>query len=296
MNEKMPYSSVPLRPAHVGGVVLRQPARTQSVRLLGRPEPRPAGNNESPRFIGTHSLDPCMDATPGTGALGALEAQAKQQGYEAGFEQGLAEGRQHAKEALHAHIQNAQAENARTAAAEMDRLRRNGEQAAAAKADALHRQLKNLIDSVRPAVTSQIEAAEDDVVALCMDVLCRWLGAEAVSAERIAQLVKVARAEMSACNEIAIHLHPADLEILQTCPEVWTAFSAESTSIPAPGKPQVGLPATAIRWISDETIRLGGCILRGADGGLDARLETKLAILASTLSQVRADRFAGAVA
>ena len=45
--------------------------------------------------------------------------------------------------------------------------------------------------------------------------------------------------------------------------------------------------ASGVELVADEQVKLGGCVLEGASGNLDARLETQLQRLRDTLLRAR---------
>lgn len=156
---------------------------------------------------------------------------AEQRGFEAGREEGEAEGRE---------LLTAQAERLKTLAAQLVR----------AKAGA-------------------IEDAEDAIIDLAFAALCRILGHAGATREHVQNVVREAAATSHEREQLTIRLHPADLDLLRD----------------ADGS----LDAT-LRLSADTSIELGGCIVDSANGTLDARLETQLTRLRSTLLDVRAAR------
>ena len=115
--------------------------------------------------------------------------------------------------------------------------------------------LQALQASLRQAQTNVWAEAEDDMVALCFETVCRVLGPALASAEGLqAQIRQLLAASPSRAEGLALHVHPGDARVLAEC-----GWGAESPAL-----------------VADASVALGGCLLRGVTGTLDARLETIL--------------------
>lgn len=112
--------------------------------------------------------------------------------------------------------------------------------------------------------------AEDDLVAMSFEIVCRLLGERAATPAGIRSMVEQLLAQRS-LTSLAVHVHPEDFQFL----------GAESGE---------GIPQTSWQWVADEKVQLGGVILRSPDGNLDARLEVQLDTLRQALMQARQDR------
>lgn len=165
--------------------------------------------------------------------------QAERQGYEAG----LCEGRRAA---------DLQAASARKQAAA----------AADAALAAGRTSVDALLRSLAAAREELLRASEEDMVALCFEVLCRLLGELAPRPDTVRAQIRDAVDRLPEGEDLAIHVHPADADLLGT-----TAHAA----------------APRCRWVSDPAVELGGCIVKHAGGGLDMRLETALALCRDAL-------------
>lgn len=193
-----------------------------------------------------------------------------QQGYaagqQAGFEQGVEKGRQ----------QGALEGRAAAEQAVQDQARMHQDAMGARGA-----RLDQLLSLLPSAIAERIEAAEDDMVALCHMVICRFLGQNVVTRAVIAPMVQQAVREC--CGEsgkhgalqglLAVQLHPQDLEIVKNDSVLLDWLSQHG--------------AQTIQWLANEQVGLGGCIVRSTEGTLDARLEIQLAALHETLLQGR---------
>jgi flagellar assembly protein FliH len=110
--------------------------------------------------------------------------------------------------------------------------------------------------------------AEDGIVELAFAALCRILGEQAATREGV--LAMVARcASAREREQVGIRLHPDDFALLGDA------------------------AGHAARFSPDPGIALGGCIVEGSTGTLDARLEIQLARLAEALLAVRAAQRGG---
>lgn len=112
--------------------------------------------------------------------------------------------------------------------------------------------------------------AEDDLVAMSFEVVCRLLGERAATTAGIRSMVEQLLAQRAIAG-LAVHVHPEDLQLLR----------AESGE---------GVPQTSWQWVADDKVQLGGVILRSPNGNLDARLEVQLETLRQTLLQARQGR------
>jgi len=105
------------------------------------------------------------------------------------------------------------------------------------------------------------------MVALCFETICRLIGGAALQADVVrAQLTGLA-AQGRAGRRLSmhVHVHPDDADLLRA-----------------------SAPDAGVEWVADPEVALGGCILRGREGGLDARLETMLAACKAALLAARA--------
>lgn len=164
-----------------------------------------------------------------------------------GLRDGLREGRAQAEEEIRAAVQRAVAE-------------------AVLPLEQEHAQLLQLAQGVRRAVADALEAAHDEMAALCFETLCRIVGTAASDPEIVhAQLTHLLQQHGS--QEVVLHLHPQDARLLQSR---------------AGAQPQA-----SVRWQADAEVTLGGCILQTPGGGIDARLETMLDACKAALLEAR---------
>jgi flagellar assembly protein FliH len=193
---------------------------------------------------------------------------ARELALEAGFREGMARGEAEGRERGHA--------------AGIDEGRRLLERDLLAAREATSARLA-LLDRVRTDLTAELghrlARAEEEMVALSHAAICRILGERLVTPEGVAHHLAAALREadgggLSIAGDrtpITVHLHPADLAALQGAPEGAAWFGA------------AGAAGAAIRWVPDDRLTIGGCLVRTAEGTLDARLEQQMEALRRTL-------------
>ena len=188
-------------------------------------------------------------------ALQQAHALARSHGHEEGLrsgrEQGLREGRQQADQEIRQAVQDALAQSERERNEDRERLRRIVQHAQCALADLLW-------------------SAQEHMVALCYETLCRMVGAAAAQPEFIQRQLSHLMAQHGAPG-VVLHVHPQDAALLQ---RTW-------------------VDAPALRVIPDPRVAAGGCILQCSSGALDARLETMLASCKAALLEAGADALHG---
>jgi flagellar assembly protein FliH len=165
-------------------------------------------------------------------------------GYEEGLRKGLAEAAKRGDEAL-----------AKALADAMTPLQEERGRLAALQA------------SLQAAADACLLAAEDDLLALCYEALCRIVGESAAQPEMVRAHLQALAARHGEEKGLAVHVHPRDAELLGATAET-----------------------TGMRWVADPDVSLGGCIVRNARGAIDARLETLLAACKDRLLATRRER------
>lgn len=185
----------------------------------------------------------------------------QQQGHQAGFEQGLKEG---VKEGRTLGEEEVLQQTRSARAAMQERIER------------LDQWLHALHAQSSAHLAQRLHAAEDELIAIAHAVICRMLGTAAFERSSVGAMVRQAieqccgtGAAGASADVTAIHVHPHDLEALQQDPDMagWLV--------------QQG--ASAVRWVPEPRVVLGGCIVQSAQGDLDARLETQLTALCHIL-------------
>lgn len=128
--------------------------------------------------------------------------------------------------------------------------------------------LEALARSIGEQTAAALEGVEDELVALCHDIVCRVLGDSVVTSQGIRGLVEQGLQALPGQVQ-SIHMHPDDL-----------ALCKASGALATPG----------VRWVADSSLALGGALLKSDQGHLDARLETQLKTFAQRLVAARAAR------
>ncbi|ROZ63192.1 FliH/SctL family protein [Ramlibacter sp. WS9] len=271
-----PTAEMPTSASVLRGIVMQ----SQPHALL---RPGRAAGGATP--IKVHPLSPPLraeqasDATLGRKSPGYEQAfaEGREEGYAAGRATAIAEGRQSLQDAItQARVRAAEeghleglASGRKEALVELERAR--SEAADLAKAAVEHRlvRLDDLLKGLAADLALRLVDAEDDLVALGHEAVCRVLGEEAATPAVLRSMVNHLLAQHGQRAQLAIHVHPDDL----------AALNEEG----APSDP-------AWRWVADNSVQLGGVILRSPEGSIDARLETQLAVLGETLLAVRRER------
>lgn len=180
-------------------------------------------------------------------------AQALKQAGAAAFEQarreGLRQGLQEAEQAAAQLLAQRQTQDQAELQGELDHLKR-------------------LIAQAGKEVGHIIEAAQDELIAIAFEAVCRILGQQGVSTASVQSMVRHVMQDYTGSLALCAHLHPEDVQHLQNLSD------------------HGGTP-DHVRWIADPHIALGGLVLRSGAGEIDARLETVLEGFKNTLLAVR---------
>lgn len=146
-----------------------------------------------------------------------------------------------------------------------------GERAAQEAAEQYIQQLSTLAAELGKAKLMAAQQAEDGIVAVVYETCCKIMGSAALTRDGIAALVSQSLSAFKEESSVLVRLHPQDLTVLQ----------AAMPEIDAKG---------SLRWQEDATIALGGCVVEGVSGTLDARLETQLDSLREALLTARKNK------
>lgn len=253
-------------PAVLRGVVLQDTPHAlvrprAAIRLLpertsAAPAPASVAPSQEQAFAEGYRQGAAQTSAQLAEAKAGLQASAEE-ARSAGFEQGREEGLRHAQEKVAAELE-----------ALRSRLEAESQQALQEQLD----RLKELMQAVRAQTAQLIAAAEDDLVALSHEAVCRVLGARAATPEVLRDMVQQLLAQHALQNAVQAHVHPDDFAFVTARPVAdWS-------------------------WVADDQVQLGGVRLRSTQGTLDARLEVQLEELRQVLLQVRADRAANGAA
>ncbi|WP_157915195.1 FliH/SctL family protein [Paraburkholderia acidicola] len=208
-----------------------------------------------------------------------LIEQRTEQGYRDGFAAGQQEGRASGAQQGYQDGLERGKQDARDAAEKLVRQEMEDAHRSVQERVAL---LDQLIDALPGQIALRLHAVEDDMVALCHQIVCRILGERLVSAEGVAHLVRQAidlthgEASSHASQKplVAIHLHSRDLEKLQGDEQAMTLLAR-----------RLATTSNAVPLVGDDSVGIGGCVVHSHGGSLDARLATQMASLAGVLTQ-----------
>lgn len=140
-----------------------------------------------------------------------------------------------------------------------------------------------LMRSVSSEIEQRLKESEDDILVLAFAMVNRVLGVNAVTQEGLRLQIEQALQNWHLSSAPEIHLHPDDVAWIQADARWLSALDgAASDSV-----------AAVPRLVPDAEVRVGGCILRSADGELDARLEFQIEAMKAALVQTRNARRVG---
>lgn len=255
---------------------------------------RDAGLAGQPRLLGRRGAAPVVEAGPATlvavrddSAVSAAIEQAHRDGVARGHESGLREGRAQglaaaSREELQAGfdegVQRGLAEGRAQAAEEAQRRLQALQQEAAARLQRIDALQDAWAQQLRDELVQRLAAAEDDMVALCHDALCRVFGAAALDPRLAAQSVRTSIAAWLETGgaepaQLTVRVHPDDLAALQSDGELAAWLERQGLR--------------GVHWQPDAEVAWGGCLLSSPRGVLDARLETQFAALQGLMRERR---------
>ena len=256
-------ASVVLRDVSVRGQVALASPRTFALRTP-KSEAQRRPDRPSPEPASLAAQGHATMALP-TAPVARVDAETLRRGYMEGLAQGRAEAAEEARQAA-MRADQAFKKRLQELEAQAQQLRQEQRQKDLAALESQQQRVIALLTAVPAQIQARIDGAEDDLVALCFESVCRILGPAAVTAEGVRAQVAQARKGLQG-QLVAVHLHPDDLAMLRAGADNGDA---------------------AVQWVADPAVGIGGCILQSQQGGLDARLETQLRTLAELLTQARA--------
>ncbi len=148
-----------------------------------------------------------------------------------------------------------------------------GADAARAQAEAQLERVNALVRALQQARQALLAGQEDLLVEIAFTAVCRVFGEQAAGAAGVAAMVQQMVGAARAPEQLCVRLHPADLALL-TGPDGLAGHGLD--------------PALALR--ADAGIALGGCLVDGPRGTLDARLEWQVEQLRQALLATRRQR------
>lgn len=134
--------------------------------------------------------------------------------------------------------------------------------------------IRSLSEQLRVAFETNLSGVEDVIVTIAYGAVCRLMGEVAHTKSAVESIVKQSLRECASAENVLIRLHPDDLSILR-----------EHGAIDL-----IQNNAAALKWVSDESLAIGGCVVEVDGGSLDARLTSQLEALKQCLLAARAAR------
>jgi flagellar assembly protein FliH len=131
--------------------------------------------------------------------------------------------------------------------------------------------LRVLLESVQGARQRYVEDVGDDAVEIVFVAISRILGTGFATREAVVAAVQEAIRSCKERGRMLVKVAPEDFKLLD-------AHRGELVE---------GGSASAVELVADEQVKWGGCVLEGASGNLDARLETQLQRLRDALVSAR---------
>lgn len=132
----------------------------------------------------------------------------------------------------------------------------------------LHELMQGLLNSLKQSVPQVIRETENLMVSLALEVAKKLIGDMPISAPMVEAAVRDALSKVEGTAQFTIRLNPADLELLQ---------KAESPLLNSTDD------AREFRFVPSSEITRGGCLVQTRFGTVDARRETKLDLIKTTL-------------
>jgi flagellar assembly protein FliH len=122
------------------------------------------------------------------------------------------------------------------------------------------------------ALAGELSAnAEEEMVALCYETICRVVGELSVRPEVVSAMLAQVLANARGQARVLLRVHPQDAVLLDAC-----GVTSQ--------------PGQAVSWRADPSVTIGGCVLEAPGGGLDLRLDTMLENCKAALLRAREQR------
>ena len=128
-------------------------------------------------------------------------------------------------------------------------------------------QLEVLTQSLNRTVELSLNEAEDMMVSIVFESICKIVGDTLATKDGVAAVVREALGRTRGKSALIIRVNPLDLELI----EEGAAFGVASEA----------------DWRADDSVTMGGCIVESEYGTLDARIDVQLNQLKRTLLAAR---------
>ena len=149
-----------------------------------------------------------------------------------------------------------------------------GNTAAQAEHAASINSLRTLFASASQSLTEGIEGAEDAIVEITFEAICKVIGGNLVDKDGVIAVVREVINHAKERENLAIRVSPDDFSLL-------SEHRARLLS---------GIEESTAELIADDRVILGGCLLEAPGGNLDGRLEIQLQQLRDALLSARSKR------
>jgi flagellar biosynthesis/type III secretory pathway protein FliH len=130
-------------------------------------------------------------------------------------------------------------------------------------------QLAVLMEEVYAARQEVVNGAEDMIVDIVFQSICRILGESADQRVMVTGMVQQVLKQFRQQEPLVLLLHPQDMALVQQ------------------NLPEMGIDPEQTQFRTDASLKIGGCLVESMVGTLDARLETQLSRLRDALLQAR---------
>jgi flagellar assembly protein FliH len=147
-----------------------------------------------------------------------------------------------------------------------------GKEEARREAERRHDAVAQTLAAVAERAEQEIGGAEDAVVGIAFEAICKILARDAVDRKAVRAMVQRVLSRAAQEEGVVVRLHPGDCAALRNGGK--GLFPGRN------GRVKVEL-------VADEEVSLGGCIVETSGGSLDARIETQVEHLRDTLLKVR---------
>lgn len=144
-----------------------------------------------------------------------------------------------------------------------------GKQAAQKKLQEQTAQLLALCTQLQKLREEMVSKAEDTMVEIVYESLCRIIGEQSGQKEMVLGMVGHVLSEFRQHEPLVLLMHPQDLALVQQA------------------LPELGINPEQTQLRADPSLKMGGCLVESAVGTLDASLETQFSRLRDLFLQVR---------
>lgn len=134
--------------------------------------------------------------------------------------------------------------------------------------------VKGLVSGIESAAAQREQEARARVVVLATAIATHLLERESKAApDLISDLTRRAIAEFPVRDVLRVHLNPSDLALMS------------GGASPDPGRAAL-TSGQQVRWVPDPNVRSGGCLVKGTDRIVDARVSTTVERICRALIDV----------